>query len=539
MASEERTPAGRQLRTWLTSACLLGLISTSSCNAVVDTKGRETCSDSSECSARYGEPSACVESACVRLLTPQCTEVWPNDALTKKNVILIGFVGALEGGFASYGGPTKEGAELALTQIEVLSNGLPAAPDGGGQRQLAMLVCDHGSDVSAVARHLVDNVHVPMIIGDSFSTPTLTMFDEVARPAGVLVLSPSATSPGLTTHEDDGLLWRTSPSDVVQVELLKYLVVDVDKVLRDSGVVSEDQRTKIAMPTKKDSAGIGLANAAAKLSDDAAIPAPVVDVGFPYQYENPDEQPGNPIDWPLHISKILEYGPHIVLAMGTGEFVTSMLQGIEDGWDAKNPNLPRPWYLMPEGDKVSELGVLVGKNRSYGLNERIVGTAPGARRSRLFDSFSTAFQGTFDQREPGNLAEFGYDAAYLAAYAIAISRKANPTGRELAEAMKHMSCHDKPPVPVGPTGFSGHFRDAATDGCIDFDGASGPLDFNPDTGEALSDIGMWCVRRNPDGSYGFEPPLDSYYSVNDSAVAVDPGKAPLDLSKAGWCAPKK
>ena len=516
-------------------ACLASSLSASSCSVVVNTKERASCDTSSECTARYGEPSACVNSACTQLLSKECTEVWPANALSEENVVLIGFMGALQGSYASYGTPPKEGAELALQEIELNANGLPAPTTSNsvrGQRHLAMLVCDHGSDPSRVARHLVEDAHVPVIIGGSFSSTTLQLFDDVARPAGVLVLSPSATSPALTLHDDDGLLWRTAPSDVVQAELLKFLVVDVQDALHRTGVLADGQSAKIAMPTKSDSAGLGLAAAAAGVDADSPSPAPAVRAGLPDQYPNPDDPESGQINWRPFIDNIVNYSPHIILAMGTGEFVTNMMQGIEENWDTTQP---RPWYLLPEGDRVTELTDKVAQNPSYALNERVLGTAPGARRSPLYNGFLTRFESAFNQREPGNLAEFGYDAAYLVAYAIAIANKSTPSGRELAEAMKHVSCQNMTKVPAGPGNFSGYFTTAANAGCINFDGASGPLDFNPDTGEALSDIAMWCVRRNQNASYSFEPPLDSYYSVAESAVIE--GKPALDLSKPGWCTP--
>jgi ABC-type branched-subunit amino acid transport system substrate-binding protein len=442
--------------------------------------------------------------------------------------MLVGFMGALAAGADDYGTPTKEGAEVALHEIEDVFHGLgPPLNSPALQRHLAMLVCDHGSDPSVVARHLVEEANVPVIIGASYSSATLKLFDEVARPAKVLVLSPSATSPALTAHDDDGLLWRTTPSDVVQAETMKFLVADVEQVLVDQGVLAVGQNAKIAMPTKSDSAGLGLAAAATTSNKDSPHPAPVVNPGLPDQY--PDAPT---VDWQPHIDSILKYSPNIILAMGTQEFAESMMQGIEDGWDR---SLPRPWYVLPEGDRFLGLGALVAKNPNFGLNQRIIGTAPGARRSPLYQGFENSFVGTL-HHPPGNLAEFGYDAAYLVAYAIAIANSASPSGTELAQALKQVSCKGKSVAQAGQN-FSDSFQQAQADGCIDFEGASGPLDFDPNTGEALSDIGMWCVRRNSDGSYGFRPPLGSYYSVEKSAIVDVEGEPPLNLSAAGWCAP--
>ena len=42
----------------------------------------------------------------------------------------------------------------------------------------------------------------------------------MARPNGVGMISPSATSPALSSAEDDGLFFRTAPSDARQGEIM-------------------------------------------------------------------------------------------------------------------------------------------------------------------------------------------------------------------------------------------------------------------------------------------------------------------------------
>jgi len=531
MSRTARIAIVRALRTTLLLlASCASVLAISSCSLVVNTKDREGCSASNECTARFGEPSACVDSQCVQLLTPECSEVWPPGALTQSNVMLVGFMGDLAAGKNAYGTPTKEGAQVALEEIEKQANGLPPPSNSPAlQRHLAMLICDHGSDPSAVARHLVNDAKVPVIIGDSYSSVTLKIFDEVAHPAGVLVLSPSATSPALTDHDDDGLLWRTTPSDIVQAEALKFLVADVEQTLQAQQLLAPGQHAKVSMPTKRDSAGLGLAQAVTQVNTDFAHPAPKVNaVSVPY-----DDPASTTVDWQSAINQVLaKPEPDIVFPMGTTEFVTSMMQGIENGWDS---NTRHPWYVFPEGDRFDGLSQLVYDNPSLALNQRIIGAAPGARSSPLYQSFVVSFELTFDDHHPpGNLAEFGYDAAYLVAYAVAIANSVAPSGRQLADALTHVSCKDKTVGTPGAQYLNQYLRAARDDGCIDYEGASGPLDFDPKTGEALSDIGLWCVRHNNDGSYGFDPLLDSYYAV-DQGVIVDK-KDPLDLTMQGWCA---
>ena len=69
---------------------------------------------------------------------------------------------------------------------------------------------------TSASRRRVDEAGVPAIIGPAASSITLEVFNEVAKPAGVLVITPSGTSAALTNQADDDLLWRTVPSDAIQ-----------------------------------------------------------------------------------------------------------------------------------------------------------------------------------------------------------------------------------------------------------------------------------------------------------------------------------
>ena len=54
------------------------------------------------------------------------------------------------------------------------------------------------------------------IVGGDCSGVTTAMLQNVALPNGVVMISPSATSPALSTLEDNGLFFRTAPSDARQ-----------------------------------------------------------------------------------------------------------------------------------------------------------------------------------------------------------------------------------------------------------------------------------------------------------------------------------
>ncbi len=64
------------------------------------------------------------------------------------------------------------------------------------------------------------------IIGADCSGVTAAVLQNVARPNGMVMISPSATSPALSTAEDDGLFFRTAPSDAREGEIMADILLE-------------------------------------------------------------------------------------------------------------------------------------------------------------------------------------------------------------------------------------------------------------------------------------------------------------------------
>ena len=84
-------------------------------------------------------------------------------------------------------------------------------------------------------------------MGADCSGVTGAILANVAVPNGVPMISPSATSPGLSTAEDNDLFFRTSPSDARQGEVLA-------NILADKGI------TEVAVTYTNNDYGKGLAD---------------------------------------------------------------------------------------------------------------------------------------------------------------------------------------------------------------------------------------------------------------------------------------
>ncbi len=102
---------------------------------------------------------------------------------------------------------------------------------------------------------------VAAIVGGDCSGVTGAVLQNVARPNGIVMVSPSATSPALSTAEDDGLFFRTAPSDARQG------VVMTD-ILEERGI------TSVALTYTNNDYGKGLAIALPRNSPRAAARSP-------------------------------------------------------------------------------------------------------------------------------------------------------------------------------------------------------------------------------------------------------------------------
>lgn len=80
--------------------------------------------------------------------------------------------------------------------------------------------CVDSAAATAAAERLVSAEGVAAIYGADCSGVTGAVANNVAVPNGVVMISPSATSPGLSELKDNGFFFRTAPSDARQGEVM-------------------------------------------------------------------------------------------------------------------------------------------------------------------------------------------------------------------------------------------------------------------------------------------------------------------------------
>jgi len=130
----------------------------------------------------------------------------------------LGFTGPLESITPAMGAA----AELAMKEVSdsgKLLGGATVTP------VRADSTCIDSGAATAAAERLITSDGIKAMVGADCSGVTGAILANVAIPNGIVMISPSATSPGLTTAKDDGLFFRTAPSDARQGQVMSDVLL--------------------------------------------------------------------------------------------------------------------------------------------------------------------------------------------------------------------------------------------------------------------------------------------------------------------------
>ncbi|KRE21081.1 ABC transporter substrate-binding protein [Agromyces sp. Soil535] len=136
----------------------------------------------------------------------------PVEAGERDLSLTIGSLLPQSGSLAFLGPPEEAGVALALEDINAADLGMTVEGifrDSG----------DTTTDIATVSVTDLLSQGVSAIVGAASSGVSFTVIDQITA-AGVVQMSPANTSPSFTDYEDNGLYFRTAPSDILQGEVL-------------------------------------------------------------------------------------------------------------------------------------------------------------------------------------------------------------------------------------------------------------------------------------------------------------------------------
>ncbi|AKU94024.1 Branched-chain amino acid ABC transporter, amino acid-binding protein [Labilithrix luteola] len=444
-----------------------------------------------KCTATLGEPAVCRNNACVKLKTAECSRtVGPVD---DENAVILGVIAPMSGDTANEGTSVINSIDLALRELN--QRGVPFADACAKPRKLAAVVCDESADIPTGAEHLAKDLLAPAAIGALYSGDTIKALGK-ALPNKMLMISPSATAARLTTFEGatvDGvrLFWRTSPSDVIQSAAMAKVLGELETSIK-AGNGGKD--IKVAFISKSDAYGQGIATALSesvtlngKPFNDPANAALVVNKCYNSSaFTSPDCMG----DLPGAVSATQALDPDVIVLTGTNEAITDFLVPYEALSGVKKPR-----WIIPDGPRTNDLTKYAKGKPEF--RARVRGTVPGVVTPLAQDFFSFRYSTAFPDKPVLIFGMAGaYDATYMLAYAIGAAGNAALTGPVIGTNLAKL-IDGATKIDVGPVRINDAFNALTASQKIDINGASGPLFFDKDTGEAPSDIAVWCIVEDP------------------------------------------
>lgn len=360
--------------------------------------------------------------------------------------LTLGSLMPLTGDLQDYGPGMAQAIELAIEDINAA---------GGVLDQDVVLVSeDSGSDPTVAgpaADKLVTTENVDAIMGAAGSTATLQGVLPNTSVAERVACSGSATSPELSFYEDDGLFFRTAPSDAFQSQLI-------------ADQMAAEGYASVAIVNRADDYGQAFADASAEYLEDAGAEV-VASVAV-----DPEGT-----DFDADVQQVVDAAPDAVMLILFPEEGANILSSmIEAG--AGPADLP---IYVTDGLASDELGASVDEANPAAV-DGIVGTRPGsagegpvAFNERLQDAGITEV--TF-------AAQF-YDCTVATALAAVSAGTDDP--RAIADALPDVTregtkCFDFAECLA--------LIDAGDD--IDYDGVTG-FDFDDEGETAFATYDLW------------------------------------------------
>jgi len=158
-------------------------------------------------------------------------------------VYKIGTALPVTGNLAFLGPPEIAGSEMAAADINAAGKGITIDLIQGDSGDT-----DNKAYETEVPRLL--NEGATAILGAASSGVSLQFIDQVIA-AGAVQISPANTSAEFTGYEDEGLYWRTAPSDVLQGEVLGNLIASDGAETLGMIIINDSYGTGLACFTKQ------------------------------------------------------------------------------------------------------------------------------------------------------------------------------------------------------------------------------------------------------------------------------------------------
>ena len=355
------------------------------------------------------------------------------------------------GSLAFLGPPEFAGVDLALQDIN----------DAGGVngKQVEKVDSDSGDTSTDTASQSVDRLlsqNVDAIIGAASSSVSLSVIDKITG-NGVLQISPANTSDELTNYDDKGLYFRTAPPDVLQGRVLGDLILS-------------DGNTTLGILALQDAYGTGLADNAEKSFTD----------GGGQVVEKVIYDP-KAASFSTEVGKIKAADPEAIAVIAFDETKKIIPELVKQGIGPANKKIYFVDGNLANYDKDFPKGTLDG----------VKGTLPGVAAT---DEFKQRLLSVAPDLTEFAYAPESYDATIVVA--LAAEAAGDDSGASIASKMQDVSSGGEK-----CTSYKDCLALLKDGKDIDYDGVSGPIEFNDKGDPSKASVGIY--QYGADNKYTF------------------------------------
>ncbi|MEJ7598157.1 MAG: hypothetical protein WKG01_09635 [Kofleriaceae bacterium] len=501
------------------------------------------CSTHQECTDRLsagGElnPARCIDSGtpaarCEALRSVDCSPI-TGDYLDDRSILIASLL-STSGAQGATNVSRQQAAILAVEQINAsnAAGGVLQSPEPGDVRKLVMLSCDETVDPLRAARHIVETLRVPAIVGPNLSQDTLDLTTAVSAPGGTAMFSPTAVASAIATIPDNGLTFLMVPSDIQRVPLMKAQITALETQI-------EAERTrpngiKFAVYYREDALGIGTRDGLATTQPPLLINGATLSAAVTAGKARIDGYQATSTNQAAMIASYIAFQPDLIAIVGAPEAVTYFIAPLEAAWAAQLPSVPRPYYIGIDSIKTGELITAVTGNEDLRKRVRGTGLTTNAESAPLLSAFQLAYGQRFRDANGNPLpaTTSGMSAAYDAVYTIALTMVGltDVTGPALTAQMPRLASNTqacaydatglKSPcyanTDYSRTLYNNMLTLLAGTKVTEF-GTAGRLEWTPDGAKSNGVIEMWCVA-----STGPKPAFQSSGLTYDVKTQVSSG----------------
>lgn len=360
--------------------------------------------------------------------------------------LVLGSLLPLTGDLAFLGPPEVAGVQMAVEEMN--------AAGGVNGQDVRLVQADSGDGSPDIAPSETDkllNAGADVVVGAASSSVSLSVLDQITSQE-VVQISPANTSTAFDNCDDNGFYFRTAPSDVLQGAVMADLVAN-------------DGHSNVAILARQEAYGTALADQVEQVFSDAGGEV-VAKVFYTPEATN----------WTSEVQEVATADPDAVVLIGFNETTSIIPEFISQGIGPDNQQI----YFV-DGNTADYSG-----DFDPGTLEGIRATYPGAE-------LTSDFRQRLDEVDPKldsyTYGPESYDATIIAGLAAVAA--GTDSGNGVARNL-----HDVSNEGTACSTFEecvGLLEDGED---IDYEGVSGPINFNGTGSPSAATIGIFEYKAD-------------------------------------------